>query len=175
MIAQANGAAGPNTIAFQVGLTGTIPLSTGEIAISDDTTINGPGAANLAVSGNSASRIFTVAASKTVVIDGLTLKDGSSVNPGGAILNNGNLTVSNSAFTGNQSTTTSGFSGGGAIQSYGTLTVSDSSFSGNTAVRGGAINIEFGSSATLSNSTLTSNTATAASNGGGGAIFSQGA
>jgi CSLREA domain-containing protein len=183
VVAANAGAADPDIITFQTGLTGIITLSLGEITISDDVTIQGPGASTLAVSGNNVSRIFTVAPSKTVVIDGLTLQHGSSANPGGAILNDGGiLTVSNSALTGNQSTWALGgsFRGGGAIANSangaikGTLTVTDSTLSSNIAVIGGAINNEDGCTATVRNSALTSNSATAASITGGAGIFSQG-
>ena len=41
---------------FQPGLTGTITLTTGELTIGNDLTVNGPGAGVLTVSGNQASR-----------------------------------------------------------------------------------------------------------------------
>src|SRR6516162_6075218 len=44
------------TVAFQPGLTGTIPLTTGELAVNKDLTIEGPGADVIRVSGNHASR-----------------------------------------------------------------------------------------------------------------------
>src|SRR4051812_37694596 len=48
----ANSTAGPDTIAFAAGLTGTIKLTFGQLMVSDDLTINGPGAKVLSVSGN---------------------------------------------------------------------------------------------------------------------------
>ena len=47
-----------DTIDFSV--TGTITLTTGELVINKDLTINGPGANLLAVDGNHASRVFNV-------------------------------------------------------------------------------------------------------------------
>src|SRR6516162_2566653 len=51
-------ATSPNggTVDFQPGLSGTIVLTTGELAISKDLTIEGPGANVITVSGNHASR-----------------------------------------------------------------------------------------------------------------------
>src|SRR5262245_6909968 len=50
------------TVDFQPGLTGTIVLRTGELAVAKDLTIAGPAAAVLTVSGNYASRVFNIGA-----------------------------------------------------------------------------------------------------------------
>ena len=65
-ITQANAHAGADTIDFQPGLTGTIALTGGELDITDDLKINGPGADKLTVSGNNTSRIFKVESGETV-------------------------------------------------------------------------------------------------------------
>ncbi|HEX6834895.1 MAG TPA: hypothetical protein VF132_15255 [Rudaea sp.] len=85
-IADANGSAGPDTIVFQSGLTGTITLTSGQLAISDSVDIQGPGAAVLSVSGNNASRVFYLYSSATVLdvsISGLTITGGSADIGGG--------------------------------------------------------------------------------------------
>ncbi len=87
-IAQANSAAGPDEVEFQTGLTGTIFLTTGQIVISDDVTITGPGPRVLSVSGMSVSRIFNVTAPGGVGISGLRLVDGRA-NAGGIAGNTG--------------------------------------------------------------------------------------
>src|SRR5207245_6217535 len=48
-----------DTIDF--GITGTILLTSGEIAVSSDLAIDGPGAPALAIDGNLAGRIFEIA------------------------------------------------------------------------------------------------------------------
>src|SRR6516225_4654550 len=48
------------TVDFQPGLTGTITLTSGELDLHQSITIQGHGAAALAVSGNNASRVFEV-------------------------------------------------------------------------------------------------------------------
>src|SRR5262249_49629835 len=63
------------TVDFQAGLTGWIHLSTGELAITKDLTIAGPGATVLAVSG-SGSRVFNIGAAFTVDISGMTIANG---------------------------------------------------------------------------------------------------
>src|ERR1700712_603539 len=56
-------AAPGDTITFDPSLNGqTIVLTSGQIAINKTLTINGPGATNLAISGNNTSRIFNISA-----------------------------------------------------------------------------------------------------------------
>jgi hypothetical protein len=74
-----------HTIEFQPGLTGTITLVNGEIAITGRITINGPGQNVLAISGNKTSRVFKIT-SLGATIRGLTIKEGAS-NSGGGIYN----------------------------------------------------------------------------------------
>ena len=67
-ILNANAAGGSNTITFQSGLAGTITLTSGQITISNNLSVQGPGAGSLAISGNHASRIFEVATGKTPLL-----------------------------------------------------------------------------------------------------------
>ena len=62
---------------------------TEEASFQEDLDIDGPGADQLTVSGNHASRIFSISGGATVTIAGLTITDGRVVgdNGGGAILN----------------------------------------------------------------------------------------
>src|SRR5262249_49516960 len=103
-IDQANQHAGADTIDFAV--TGTVLLASALADLSDPTgltDIEGPGAANLTVSRNSATgtpefRIFTVQTSGEVRISGLTITGGKA-NDGGGIANSGTLTVTDSILT----------------------------------------------------------------------------
>jgi predicted outer membrane repeat protein len=152
------------TVDFQAGLSGTITLTTGELAISKDLTIAGPGADVITVSGNHASREFDIGAAVTVDISGLTIADGSVTNAnGGGIYSNGALTVTASTLSGNSAT--NGGNGGG-IYNAGTLTVAASTLDANTADGyGGGIYSETSSATvTVTSSTLTGNSATS---GGG--------
>src|SRR5215470_1465012 len=69
------------TITFCPSLTGTIVLTNGELVVSNSVTILGPGPGSLAVSGNSASRVFHIYSNLVVTISGLTITRGSA--PGG--------------------------------------------------------------------------------------------
>jgi hypothetical protein len=86
----ANTVAGADEIVFAPGLNGTITLTSGEIAITDDLVITGPGADVLTVSGNRQSRIFNIDAGTDealdVTVSRLTLTQGFAQGPGGAVL-----------------------------------------------------------------------------------------
>src|SRR5688572_20949867 len=74
-IAAANASAGDDVVRFHPRVTGTITLSptAGELPITSNMTVQGPGANRLAVSANGASRVFTVAAGATASINDLTV------------------------------------------------------------------------------------------------------
>jgi predicted outer membrane repeat protein len=94
---------------------------------------------------------------------GLNLSDSTLLNNhanyGGAILNEGTLTVTGSTFSGN-----SAFNFGGAIKNLGTLIVTGSTFSGNSAVSGSGI--ENFHTLTVTNSTFSGNIGAAIENDG---------
>jgi len=76
--------AGDN-IVFAAGLSGqTITLTSGEIVISKNLTITGPGASQLGVSGNNASRVFRLGVGVTATIQGVTITKGSLTGATGA-------------------------------------------------------------------------------------------
>src|SRR5215211_6385864 len=62
--------AAPNdTVNFNV--TGTITLTNGELLITNDLTIKGPGRGNLSISGNGQSRVFQIASNGVTRISGV--------------------------------------------------------------------------------------------------------
>src|SRR3989442_3840043 len=86
------------------GISGTIILTSGELLITNDLSINGPGPANLAVDGNfpnSSNSVFHVTSVATVSISGFTITNGhTSGFSGGGIYNFQTvLTVSNFTVT----------------------------------------------------------------------------
>ena len=114
-------------IDFDASLYGSvITLTSGEIAITKALTIDGPGADQVAVSGNNASRIFNI--TDTVTIDGLTLRDGSAADAGGAIFTTAALTLTQVSVVSNTAATY-----GGGIGVTGALVISGSQFISNTS------------------------------------------
>jgi CSLREA domain-containing protein len=194
----ANNDTAPNAIGFTNGLTGTITLQPGlgGLAINDSTTITGPGARLLAVSGGNATRIFSFGSGTTCAVSGLTIMNGSvtsTVAKGAGISNQGTLTVTDCTISGNSVQGTaavlvgSGGSGqGGAVYNSGVLTLSHCTLSGNRAGggngaaaglsnagaggggNGGAIFNDTGGTLALTNCTLNGNTGTGGNGGNGG-------
>ncbi|MFL6515241.1 MAG: choice-of-anchor Q domain-containing protein [Chthoniobacterales bacterium] len=160
-------AGGNDTIDFALNLPAVITLTTGELLVTNNVTISGPGAANLTISGGNAGRVFHAGTSNTVTISSLTIADGL-VSAGGVgagiYLENANLTLLNCVIQNNHATGGSTAHGAGiyAIQSQLTLTgctIGSNVASGNG---GGVYNI--GSTVTLNRSTISGNSGL---NGGG--------
>jgi len=177
-ITDANANAGSDSITFLAGLTGSITLLTALPDLSTPMSINGPGALLLTVRRSSAGgtpsfRILNVQGGNTITISGLTIANGSPAGlgnqVGGGIFNGGTLTLNNCQLSG--SAAAPGVGTGGAIfnNSGAVLTLTNSTVSGNSATGGGGIL----NSGTLSitNSTLSGNVAGA---NGGGAIYNNG-
>jgi uncharacterized repeat protein (TIGR01451 family) len=142
----------------------TITLTGGELVLNKGLTIVGPAAASLTISGNNNSRIFSVNSGTTVAISHLTLSNGRST-AGGAILNQGHLTISHSTLSDNSAL---GGKGGAIDSEGGALTVINSVISGNRAeTDGGGLLIGGTSTAVLTNVTVTNNRANADGNSSG--------
>src|SRR5271169_674777 len=154
-ITNANTAGGTNNIQFNAGVTGTITLgSTLPAIVSGETlTITGPTTSpGIAISGGNAVQLMQVNSGATLKLQFLTMEDGSATAPagfaavGGAIDNSGTVTVTDSTFSGNQTTGGAGATGGaqgfgGAIYNAGTLTVTNSTLSGNQATGGAGVGV----------------------------------
>ena len=143
-------------------LSGTILLTSGELQITHNLTINGPGAGSLAVNGNGTSRVFDNIV-RNVTISGFSITNGSVTNGGGGgIFNDGGnsatLALNNCTVTGN-----SAEFGGGIVNMNGTLTVSNCTISNNGGIFGGGgiSNSAFDGTAALiiTNSTISGNSA----------------
>jgi predicted outer membrane repeat protein len=165
-----------DTINFSV--TGTITLTSGQMFITKNLTISGPGPASLTVARSSAGgtpnfRIFYNQSGVTTTISGLTLSNGFLVAHGGAIYNdaesgNATLTIKNCIITGNTGDYGGAIFNDGASSGAGTasLTVINSTISNNTGSQyGGGIWSETGGSGgatvlTVTNCTFSQNTAT---------------
>ena len=162
----ANNTPGSDTITFAGvfadNTPDTITLTSGQLRVTDNLTIQGTGASQLTISGNNASRVFEISGLGTdVLIDGLKIADGKLKLPdtypqppgGGGILVNDSsiLSLINSKVSGNISNS------GGGISGRGTISLTNSSVSGNTATYGGGIS---GGTISLTNSTVSGNTVT---------------
>lgn len=133
-----------------------------QIEITKNLTIDGDGHL---LDGKNKTKIFNITNGITVHICNLYFINGHFTDYGGAICNEGNLTISNCSFEDNYA----GNLGGGAIFNIGNLTVSNSSFLNNHATSGGAISNEC--NITVSNCSFINNSASIV---GGGAIHSAG-
>jgi hypothetical protein len=166
-------AASGDTINFDPSLAGqTISLIKGELAITQSLDIEGPGANQLTVSGNNASRVFDINAGTTVTIAGLTITNGladgnspGSTSAGGGILNAGNLMLASDVLSNNQAVGDAikvalgnrpGGAVGGGLANLGTLTIAGSTFTGNQVLG------------------FDGRSATSAGNASGGAILNSG-
>jgi len=189
---------GEDTIVFAKWVD-EIDLGGTQLVVNSDIHIVGPGADKLSIDANGSSRVFSINSGITATISGMTITGGhlTGANHGGAIYNNGALTINAAMVTGNDSAVYGGAvythstgklrvvdstftlnaagSTGGAIFSNSNLTdalvIERSAFYDNEADSGGAILLDGSDAevgtATISNSTFSDNRALT---GGGGAI-----
>ncbi|MDA0245213.1 MAG: CSLREA domain-containing protein [Chloroflexi bacterium] len=170
----AAGTAGLDTIAFS-GVTGTINLGSALPNLAESIQINGPGAADLTIDGQTDSfdgfSIIIPAGGNlaAVTLSGLTLTNFRHALYGASV----GLEISLS----DMSITSSG-QGGGSVNNHGAIYVTSAdltldrvTLSNNTGYRGGALSYQptaNGHTLTITDSTFTNNAANA---GSGGAIF----
>jgi hypothetical protein len=133
-----------NRIVFQPGLTGTIRLTQGELAVTKSLRIDGPGADQLTVSGGHQSGVFNVTApaGQSVILGGLTIADGTGSPWFGGYTHGGGVNVDATAVTLNDcvlednSVTPSGFGSGIAGGTTSTLVLNDCTIADNTGLGG---------------------------------------
>jgi predicted outer membrane repeat protein len=163
---------------FALPMPSTIDLTLGELPVTSNIYIAGPGARNLTVqrsfaAGTPQFRIFKVqfaeASPIPLTIRGLTIKNGSTTSDGGAIFTDygSTLQLFDVVITNNTA------SSGGGIFSAGKLVLTRSLVSSNTStglLGGGVANFNPQGTSIISNSTFTENSGTK-----GGAIYNSGA
>ena len=127
--------------------------------------INGAGADVLALDGNAMSRVFQTVTGETVLISGLTIRNGQG-SQGSGILNaaTATLTIIYSTLSGNAAGL------GGGVFNSGTLIIINSTLSSNMASEGGGIYNSGSGMLTIINSTFSGNTASET----GGGVFNIG-
>jgi parallel beta-helix repeat protein len=169
-VEDANAEPGPHLIVFDLDpadLPGTITLTTGQLSLEQDVEIQGPGADQLTVSGNDASRVFEIGDTTVAEISGLTVADGDeSFGAGIRVLDDASLTLSESVIENNLGS----FGGGIMVQNNASLTASDITVRGNEASFGAGIIVQNFASLTLSDSVIENNDSAF-----GGGIFIQNA
>ena len=143
-IAAANTNPGADVIDFAHGLRGTVALTSGELSITDDLEIDGPGARRLAVSGSDVSRVFRIGSGVTASIEDLTVSHGRGLLRGGGISNAGTLTLSDAVVSDNRVVGLPGVgmavdAFGGGVFNTGTLTVRHTRFVGNQSTGGDGV------------------------------------
>ncbi len=134
------GASSGDTIDFASSVH-NITLTSNELDIPINLTIEGPGESNLTISGDAANRIFEISNDASVTISGLTITDGvvNGANGGGVLVDSGaSLDLKQALVTGNSAYSNSqGYYGaGGGIENDGSLTISGSTFRSNLASGG---------------------------------------
>jgi hypothetical protein len=177
---------------FSDGLAHTINLTGSGLSITDHLTIQGTNPSLLTIKDDSPDRVFDIGKGATSAINRLTITNSyDGANGGGAISNEGVLTLNNSIITGNTSSVspliTLNLDGqpvggqGGGIYNTGSLTVNQSSITDNTAFFGSNIDGAGGGiyntgSLTVNHSTITDNRAGDATvtHGDGGGIYNIG-
>jgi hypothetical protein len=180
-IQNANGSAGvTDVIYFDSTVTGTITLGGTELSVTGETYIYGPGADNLTISANGASRVFHLnmgTSGDVFYLGDLTLTGGTVVGDGGAIHNvDASLRVIDSVLTGNSATGANG--DGGAIYNSGIFAdgyanvVAYSTINNNDAGKNGGGVYGFESAGAFYSSTVSGNTAGVSNVAGvGGGIY----
>jgi beta-glucanase (GH16 family) len=154
-----------STITLDPALDGeTVELSS-PLTVARDVTVDGSQAPGVVLDGQGASRILEVEAGVEVTLSDLVLTRGYGYELAGAVLNNGDLTLSRSEVT-DSVVDTSGnefWKGGGGIYTgeNGTLTLVESTVADNTVNGGpgGGLYGFFGSTTLVSRSTVSGNSA----------------
>ncbi len=119
-----------DTIRFAQGLKGkTIRLTSGQILLDKDLTIDGAGAGGLTISGQSKSRVFQLEKRKKATLKNLTIANGKTKGAGGGIdtRHESSLTLENVNIHNNKSE----LGGGIRVGHLAKATILNSSFKGN--------------------------------------------
>ncbi|PYS23626.1 MAG: hypothetical protein DMF72_08740 [Acidobacteria bacterium] len=169
-IEEANALTTCDTIDIDLATSGPMLIMLGgtQLTVDHNVNINGPTTDSVTVNGNAQSRVFTANTGRTVSISNLTLTGGNgSGGNGGAIQNNGTLSLKGVTLNNNTATN------GGAIRSDGALVMTNCTISGNRANGDGGGLYNAINQATLTNVTVAYNRADNDNNGSGtgGGVF----
>ena len=136
----------------------TIVLTEGELGITTDIQILGPGSDELTISANAQSRVFSIAENISVELWNMTIANGKivaseTVYGGGGIINRGSLLLHYCVIDNNEVVSSNSYGGGGA----GVLNITD-------------INAEVGATLNVDNCTFSNNSISGEGLGTGGGI-----
>ena len=160
-IETANGNGEADTIEFAADLVGPIHLTSGQLTVTADLEILGPGADVLTVRRDRGTfRIVEIYTGVTATISGMTLANGEAFN-GGGIRNSGTLAITHATVSGNSASDS-----GGGITNSGTLTITHSTVSGNLANEFGGGGIDNSGALTITHGTVSGNSSDTFSGGG---------
>ena len=158
------------TITFQSGLTGIITLTGAPSPLVVNVTVQGPGAATIAVDGNGAVRPFLIMGGVTAAISGITLQNGFSSGNGGGVNNAGTLTLTGCTLTGNN---TSAF--GSGVSSNGALTMTNCAISNNGGPSAGqGVGVFNGGTLTMTGCLVNGNVSGTTTANYGGGVYNNG-
>jgi serine/threonine protein kinase len=167
-----------STITFNQNERGTLLLTNGDLQLTKNLSLRGPGARLLSISSGSQGSIIHVAQTASVSITGLAFKGSIITSTAFSfITNEGTLSLNSDIISGNKVISTVSNlppTGGGGISNFGILTLTNSTVSNNVSFGdsgGGGINNGDNGSVTLTNSTVLGN---AAPFGNGGGISNSG-
>ena len=156
--------------------------------VEDVTLTGGRGSGNAGVSNSATLRLTRVAvtgvvstnfaaggvynsASGSLTIESSTISGNTTATIGGGIYNLNALSITNSTISGNTANTTGSNWQAGGIYTSGTATIVNSTITGNTAFSGGGLEVDSGTTASLRNTIVAQNTATAAGQPGNCRVF----
>jgi hypothetical protein len=126
--------------------------ATGDLDLTDNVSIRGPGARWTVIDAGGGDRVFDVAADVQAELDGVAVTGGQVSGNGGGIRNLGQLGLDGAAILDNHAS-----GSGGGIEDAGRLLLSRSLLAGNHAIDGGGLHA--GGADDLENTTVTGNVA----------------
>jgi CSLREA domain-containing protein len=142
---------------------GVDPAAAGDLDLTDDVNIDGAGPTSSFVDANDLSRVFEVAPGTSAFVEGVTIRDGTDSSGGGVSVVTASVWLHNVTITSNVSS-----GGGGGIATTGineVVTVTNSTVSFNTAQFGDGGGINADGTTTVQDSTVRNNTASFAGGG----------
>ena len=154
------------TVSLAPSLAGTTLELATPLSVGGTVTLDGSAAPGAALSGRGAVRVLEVAASGRLTVKGLVLTKGYGYELGGAVLNNGQLTLDHVTVSDSRVSTSGNdwWKGGAGIYSGegATLTLRDSTVRGNAVDGGpgGGLYSRVGTTTTIERSTISGNSAT---------------